>query len=125
MRNLATLIALLAVGCTTRSDTLNPISPADAKSAVVTFVRDNPSEFIGNPDPAMLDAITLTDMRNGSWGFGAFTVDPDARSYSATVDVGVGESYLYEGDLITYDGTVIATPPLVTRYHAAITDPEY
>lgn len=125
MRDLSALIVLLMAGCSARTDTLHRISPADAKSAVVAFVRDNPAEFIGNLDATMLDSLTLTDMGNGTWIFGAFMVSPDARCYSVTLDLGPGESYRYEGKLITYDGAVIATPPETTRYHAAISDPEY
>jgi len=124
-RILAALIACVTLGCTSRNDTGRSISPEEAKSAVIAFVREHPTEFIGDPDPSVLDSLALTDMGDGTFIFGAFIVCPHTRSYSATVDVGAGESYLYEGDLLTYDGRTMATLPRITRYHAAITDPEY
>ncbi len=125
MRNTAALLALFVAGCADRSDTLHPITPDDAKSAVITFVHDNPAEFVGDPDPTMLKSLDLVDIGNDTWMFGAFTIHPNARSYSATVDVDAGESYVYEGDLITLGDTVVAKHPHLTRYHAAINDPEY
>lgn len=115
----------LVVGCESSKDTLQPISPAEAKAAVVAFVNDNPAEFIGKPSVKMLEASTLTDMQNGSYKFGAFTVMPVERRYWMSVDVGDAESYWYEGSLMTSDGFVIATPPTVTRYTAAIDDPSW
>lgn len=125
MRNLAALLALVIVGCIEHPDTMQSISPDAAKAAVIALVREHPGEFIGNPDPEMLDELALTDMGDGTWVFGAFTVCPAERRYSALVDVGSAESYLYEGKLKTSAQMAFAVRPSITRYHAAIDDPEY
>ena len=124
MRNLAALLALLIVGCAKHPDTMQSISADDAKAAVIALIREHPGEFIGNPDPETLQELPLTDMGDGTWVFGAFTVCPAERRYSALVDVGAAESYFYEGKLKTRAHVAFAVRPSITRYHAAIDDPE-
>ena len=108
MRILPSIIFCILPGCAFQSDTGTQINANDAKAAVIAFVREQPGQFIGNPDPARLSSLDLIDMENGTWIFGAFTVNPEKRCYSASLEVGALETYWYEGVLITHGGRVIA-----------------
>jgi hypothetical protein len=97
-----------------------PLTPERARQAVLDLMREDPKAFVGSPDPQVLGDMPLVDQGNGEYRFGAFSVNPAAARYSASLDPsGGGEAYFYHGDLVYQRGQWRATNPAVQRIHKA------
>ena len=95
------------------------IEPTAARDAIVALIRQDPTIFIGNPDPDRLADLDLEPRGKGVWQFGAFEFDVRKMTYSAMIGEDGPEPYLYEGKLTTHNRIVIAEHPRLTRFHRA------
>jgi hypothetical protein len=95
-----------------------PVLTAEqARQAVLDLVRQDPNAFIGNPDADKLADMPLTQEVDGTYHFGAFTLDPANRTYSAVIGAGSPEPYFYNGTFLWQKGQWVASNPTVQRVH--------
>jgi hypothetical protein len=119
--------AILILVCLVCGAGCSPAPPGNASSALTAdkardalldLLRREPDLFIGNPSAERFATIALDDRHDGTFGWGAFVINPAARTYSADLNTsGPGEAYFYSGTFEFRWRQWTANKPQVQRMH--------
>jgi hypothetical protein len=120
-------IAWIVIGCLLPSagcqpappaGTVTPLAPFSARDALLDLLRREPRLFVGSPDPEKLLMMPVVDREDGTYQWGAFTLNLRSHTYTATVGQAPAETYHYSGQFHFERGQWSASQPQVRRFHA-------